>query len=290
MDKRAATCNHHDMDPRDLGDFLRHRRENLRPDEAGIPSGTGHRRTPGLRREEVAWLAGISANYYERLEQGRAARPSPQVLTSLGRALGLSETERAHLSRLAGQAPTALIGPDKEVPGGVLQLLERLGTVPAYVLDARYDIVAWNAMAAALITDFSLLPSGQRNVLRMSIADGDTLCGTRAGDEQEPVRQAAADLREAAARYPSDPELHRLIEDLAAHHPAFATTWARHDVRARPTLRKRINHAELGVLELDCQTLHVPGHDQRLVLYTAEAGSPSRDKLDQIELGLFDRV
>lgn len=290
MDKRAVACNYHGMNPRDLGDFLRHRRETLRPDEAGLPSGTGHRRTPGLRREEVAWLSGISTNYYERLEQARAARPSPQVLTSLGRALGLSETERAHLARLAGQAPTALVGPDEEVPDGVLRLLERLGTVPAYVLDARYDIVAWNAMAAALITDFSLLPSSQRNVLRMSITYGDTLCGTRVGDEHEPIRQAAADLREAAARYPSDPELHRLIEDLAAHDPAFAATWARHDVRARPTLRKRINHAELGVLELDCQTLHVPGHDQRVVLYTAEAGSPSRDKLDQIEFAVFDRV
>lgn len=290
VDKRFGPCDHLGMNHRDLADFLRHRREALRPDEAGIPFGTGHRRTPGLRREEVAWLAGISANYYERLEQARAARPSPQVLTSLGRALGLSETELTHLARLAGQAPTALVGPDKEVPGSVLRLLERLENVPAYVLDARYDVVAWNAMAAALITDFSLLPSGQRNVLRMSMTYGDTLCGTRVGDEQEPVRQAAADLREAAARYPSDPELHRLIEDLAAHDPVFAATWARHDVRARPTLRKRINHADLGVLDLDCQTLHVPGHDQRVVLYTAEAGSPSQDKLSQIELGVFDRV
>ena len=275
---------------RDLADFLRHRREALRPDEAGIPSGSGHRRTPGLRREEVAWLAGISANYYERLEQARAASPSSQVLTSLGRALRLSETERLHLARLAGQAPTALFGPDEEVPDGVLRLLDRLGSTPVCVLDARYDIVAWNAAAAALFTDFSLLPPGQRNVLRMSMGLDDATCASPAGEEHEPVRQAVASLRESAARYPSDPELHRLIDDLAAHSPAFAADWARHDVRATTTLRKRVEHAELGAIDLDCQTLHVPGHDQRVVLYTAEPGSPDEDKLDRLEAGLLERV
>ena len=278
------------MNPCELADFLRHRREDLRPEEAGLPSGTGHRRTPGLRREEVAWLAGISTNYYERLEQARAPRPSPQVLTSLGRALRLSETERLHLARLAGQAPTALVGPDKEVSDGVLRLLKRLGSVPAYVLDARYDIVAWNAMAAALFGDFSLLPSGQRNVLRMSMDPGYATCGTPVGEEHEPISQVAADLREAAARYPSDPELHQLIDDLATHNPAFASSWARHDVRARPTLRKHVEHAEFGELELDGQTLQVPDHDQRVVFYTAQAGSLDEGKLRRIEAICLDQV
>lgn len=278
------------MNHRDLADFLRHRREALRPDEAGIPSGSGRRRTPGLRREEVAWLAGISANYYERLEQARAASPSPQVLTSLGRALGLSEPERLHLARLAGQAPTAYGGPDERVPDGVLMLLERLGSVPAYVLNARYDIVAWNAVAAALFPDLPLLPPERRNVVRMSMEPGEAACGTPPGEERGPIRQAAADLREAAARYPSDPDLHRLIDDLVAHDPAFADDWTRHDVRATATLPKRVEHAKLGTLELVSQTLHVPGHDQRIVLYTAQPGSRSHAKLDRIVLGAFDPV
>ena len=290
MDNRAGTWNNVGMNGRDLADFLRHRREALQPDEAGLPSGAGRRRTPGLRREEVAWLAGISADYYERLEQARASSPSPQVLTSLGQALGLSETERLHLARLAGQAPAAFGGPDKEVPEGVLRLLERLGATPACVLDARYDIVAWNAAASALFTDFSLLPPRQRNVLRMSIGAGAATCATPAGYDDGFVRQAAADLREAAARYPSDPELHELIEDLSAHSPAFAASWSRHDVRAAPAPRKRIRHDELGVLDLDCQTLHVPGHDQRVVVYTAEPGSSDEGKLHRLEVGCLDRV
>ena len=290
MDNLVVAWDNQGMNSRDLGDFLRHRREDLRPEEAGLPSGIGHRRTPGLRREEVAWLAGISANYYERLEQARAPRPSPQVLTSLGRALRLSEQERLHLARLAGQAPTALVNPDKEVSDGVLRLLRRLGSVPAYVLDARYDIVAWNAMASALFGDFSLLPSGQRNVLRMSMDPDYATCGTPVGEENEPIRQVAADLREAAARYPSDPELHQLIDDLVTHDPAFASSWARHDVRARPTLHKRIYHAEFGELELDGQTLQVPGNDQRVVFYTAEPGSLHEDKLSRIEADCLARV
>lgn len=291
MDNLAVACDHYGMNERDLGDFLRHRREALRPSEAGLPSGAGRRRTPGLRREEVAWLAGISTNYYERLEQARAPRPSPQVLTSLGRALRLSEAERLHLTRLAGQAPAAFGGPDEEqVPDGVLRLLGRLGPVPAYVLDARYDVVAWNAAAAVLFPDLPLLQPGQRNVLRMWMSPGDTVCGTPAGEEHEPIRQFAADLRGTAARYPSDPELHRLIEDLAAYAPTFEASWSRHDVRATTTLHKRIEHADLGTLELDCETLHVPGLDQRIVFYTAEPGSPDEDKLRQIEAGRFDRA
>ena len=279
------------MNQRDLADFLRHRREALSPGEAGLASGGRRRRTPGLRREEVAWLAGISADYYERLEQARASRPSPQVLTSLGRALGLSEAERLHLARLAGQAPTAFGGPDEEgVPEGVLLLLGRLGSLPAYVLDARYDIVAWNGMAEALFPDFPSLPPGRRNVLRMLMDPEDTACGTPVGEGQEPIRQAAADLREAAARYPSDPELHRLIDDLNVQDPDFAANWSRHDVRAPTTLRKLVEHAEHGTLDLDCQTLRVPGHDYRIVLYTAEPGSPDGDKLDRISASLFDGV
>ena len=278
------------MNDRDLADFLRHRREALRPEEAGLYSGTRRRRTPGLRREEVAWLAGISTDYYERLEQARASSPSPQVLTSLGRALRLSESERLHLSRLAGQAPASFGGPDEEVPDGVLRLLEGLGSVPAYALNARYDVAAWNAAAERLFPGFPLLPPGRRNVLRMWMDPDETACATPVGEQHGPIHQVAAELRGAAARYPSDPELHRLIEDLSAHDAAFAADWARHDVRATTTVRKRVKHGDLGALELDCQTLHVPGHDHRIVLYTAEPGSPDRDMLDRLEAGRPQRA
>lgn len=262
-----------------LAEFLRQRREALAPDRAGVPPGPGRRRTPGLRREEVAWLAGISADYYERLEQARAQNPSPQVLSSLGRALQLSDEERLHVARLAGHAPTIVGASHGGVPDGVQLLLDRIGAVPAYVLDARYDVMAWNAPAARLFPDLVRLPPERRNVLRMWMHPGATACGAPAGTDREPVRQVAADLREAAARYPADQRLHELIEELAAHDPAFAEDWSRHDVRAATTLRKHVEHPSLGLLELDCQTLRIPGHDQRIVLYSAQPGSRDEAKL-----------
>ena len=175
------------------------------------------------------------------------------------------------------------------MPEGVLRLLERLGCTPAYVLDARYDIVAWNA-AAEVFPDIPVLPPGLRNVLRMWMSPGDTVCGTPAGEERESIRQVAADLREAAVRYPSGPELHQLIEDLSEYDPDFASGWSRHDVRVAQTLRKRVEHSELGTIGLDCETLRIPSHDQWIMLYTAEPGSPDEDKLARIEAAHLDRV
>lgn len=265
------------MNKRELADFLRRRREARRPGDVGLPHGAGRRRTPGLRREEVAWLAGVSTNYYERLEQARAPRPSAQVLAALGTALKLSEAESEHLARLAGQAPPVPEAAEP-VPPGVLQLLDRLGPVPAYVVDERHDIVAWNAVAASLITDFAQLPREERNALRLSMRG---VCSAPNG-ENHFARQAAAELRLAVARHPDDPALAALTREYAEFSTEFADSWRDHEVRPRPTLRKRIDHPHLGPLDLDCQTLQVPGQKHRLILLTAEPGTPTHNALEDL--------
>ncbi|RZQ60844.1 helix-turn-helix transcriptional regulator [Amycolatopsis suaedae] len=259
----------------ELADFLRRRREALRPEHvpATHPPGRRPRRTPGLRREEVATLAGVSVSYYERLEQARAPRPSPEVLAALSRALRLTAAEREHLARLAGQIPPGPANADRRpVLAEAQRLLDRLGPIPAYLVDERLDIVAWNPAAVALITDFGLLAPGERNVMRLSLRLGGTLCS---GADGEFVRQSAAQLRVASARHPADSAIGELVNELATHSREFAVSWRDHDVRPVPTLRKYLHHPRLGELELDHQTLKLPGSDLELVMYTAEPGSPS---------------
>jgi transcriptional regulator with XRE-family HTH domain len=268
----------------ELADFLRRRREALHPDQvAGThPRGRRARRTPGLRREEVAALAGVSTSYYERLEQARAPRPSPQVLAALGTALQLTTWEREHLARLAGQVPPSTHADRAPVPADARRLLHRLGPIPAYLVDDREDILAWNAAAAALITDFAQLPVDERNALRLSIRLADTLCSAPAGTEGAFARHAAAELRGTSARRPGDGAIAELVNAYAAHSPDFAAAWRNHDVRPRPALRKHLHHPELGELELERQTLLLPGTDLRLVIYTADPGSPDAAALARL--------
>lgn len=271
----------------ELADFLRRRRDALRPDQVPAtvahPPGRRARRTPGLRREEVATLAGVSVSYYERLEQARAPRPSPEVLAALSTALRLTTAEREHLARLAGQIPPGTNADREPVPADAHRMLDRLGPIPAYLVDERQDIVAWNRAAAALITDFGLLPAEERNAMRLSLRLSDTLCSEPPGAEGQFIRQSAAQLRAASARYPADRILGELVNELAAHSPDFATGWRDHDVRPIPTLRKHLNHPQLGELELERQTLLLPGSDLQLVMYTAEPGSPSAAALARLE-------
>jgi transcriptional regulator with XRE-family HTH domain len=274
------------MSRADLAHFLRRRREALRPDQVPVTAvHPSRRRTPGLRREEVAALAAVSVSYYERLEQARAPRPSPEVLAALGTALQLTVVEREHLARLAGQVPPGTNADRGPVPADAQRLLDRLGPIPAYLADERQDIVAWNAAAAALIADFGLLPVEERNTVRLSVRLGGTLCSAPAGSEGEFARQSAAELRAASVRYPADRVLGELVNEIAAQSPAFAAGWRDHDVRPRPTLRKYLHHPELGELELDRQTLLLPGTDLQLVMYTAEPGSPSAAALARLVHG-----
>ena len=262
------------MDRRQLADFLRSRRARVRPDDVGPHAGT-RRRTPGLRREEVARLAGISVDYYIRLEQARGPRPSRQVLGALARALRLDDDERAHLHHLAGEEPRPPAGPPRDVPPGILHLLDRLDDTPAFVTDAKYDVLAWNDLAAALIMDFSAVPERERNTLRRFAARGvDRL------DEGQRrfMRSAIADLRAAAGRYPGDPGIAGLVAELRAV-PEFAAMWDEHEVRLKRSAKKRIDHPIVGPMELHCDTLLVPDRDQRVVLYTATPGTPSHEAL-----------
>jgi transcriptional regulator with XRE-family HTH domain len=266
------------MNRAELADFLRGRRELVQPADVGLEAGQ-RRRTPGLRREEVARLAGMSVDYYIRLEQGRGPRPSRQMLGAIARALRLSDAERAYLHYLAGEVPGPAAGPPQDVRPGVLHLLDRLDDTPAMVCDAKYEVLAWNPLAAALITDFSALPAGRRNIMWRFFTDP----AARARHDPEGAwrfeRESVAGLRAAAARYPDDPGIRRLVDGLLAASEEFAALWAKHDVRVQQSARKRLRHPVVGWLELDCEALHIPERDQWVVLYTAAPGSPSYEAL-----------
>lgn len=271
------------MDRAQLAEFLRIRREQLRPSDVGLPAGL-RRRTPGLRREEVAGLATMSTDYYTRLEQGRGPRPSRPVLTGLARALRLSDDERDHLFRLAGEQPAPPPGPPAEVRTGVLRMLARLD-VPGLVLDAKYDVLAWNPLAAALIADFSAIPPRERNLLRLRFLAGSDQ-RDRFGDvaTKEFARETTADLRAATGRYPDDPSIAGLVADLLAGSEEFARIWAKHEVATQQSLCQTIYHPTVGQIDTICEVLVIPERDQRVVLYTAEPGSPSEDALRLLDV------
>ncbi|WP_017588967.1 helix-turn-helix transcriptional regulator [Nocardiopsis ganjiahuensis] len=268
------------MDRSELAGFLRDRRGRVQPADVGLEAGR-RRRTPGLRREEVAWLAGMSVDYYIRLEQARGPRPSRQVLGALARALRLTDDEHTHLLHLAGEAPTPP-GLSRDVPAGVLHLLDRLGDTPAVVLDAKFDVLAWNAMAAALFTDFSALPARERNLLRWHLSDGASV--TDPGDADRIVREMVADLRAAAGRHTDDPGLPALVAELAEQSERFAHLWSDREIKVQRSSVHRMLHPVVGPLELDSQALMVSCADQRLLFYTAAPGTPSHDALQLLRV------
>ncbi|MDX3074494.1 helix-turn-helix transcriptional regulator [Streptomyces sp. NPDC088354] len=267
------------MDRRELGDFLRSRRERISPAEVGLPAGT-RRRTPGLRREEAAQLAFISTEYYTRLEQARAPRPSREVLAGLSRALRLSDAERDHLHHLALGAPAAPpAGPPREVRQSILDLLDRLPDAAAMVMSAMYEVIAWNDLAAALLEDFSALPRRDRNLVRrLFLGTGDRrLYGL--SDVEAFARFSTHRLRAAAARYPDDPEVSGLVAELLAGSEEFTRLWESHDVTGELTLRKTLRHPLVGAVTVNCDVLDLSDRDQHVVIYTADPGSPAEEAL-----------
>ncbi|WP_433057439.1 helix-turn-helix transcriptional regulator [Dactylosporangium sp. CS-033363] len=257
-----------------LAEFLKDRRARVRPADAGLPAGT-RRRTPGLRREEVARLAGISVDYYARLEQARGPRPSRQVLGALGRALRLFEDERAYLFQLAGEQPGPPAGPSQVVPAGILHLLERLDDTPAFVIDAKYDILAWNRMAVRLMGE----PPAERNMIWNAFCGPMPITADSPGEVQTFAQESVADLRAASARYPDDEGIRGLIARLHAGSPEFTRRWDQHRVCVRRTTLKVLTHPEYGELHLECQVLHADDSGQRVVFYTAAPGSRTADVL-----------
>ncbi|WP_188197742.1 helix-turn-helix transcriptional regulator [Nonomuraea sp. SYSU D8015] len=263
----------------DLNDFLRTRRARLQPEEVGLSPGLGKRRVPGLRREELAHLAGISVDYYIRLEQGRCDSVSQAVLDAVATALRLTDDERVHLHQLAKPAHTrAGAARPQKVRPGLRQLLHALPTSPAFVFGRRMDILAWNPLACALISDFAALPTRKRNLARLILLDENVkhLYPNR----EQVVSDTVGHLRIDAGRYPDDPELAALIGELLMHSEEFRRHWAMHTVQRKTHGVKEFRHQLFGDFTLTYETLHLPDDpDQLLTIYTAEPGSRADDNL-----------
>jgi transcriptional regulator with XRE-family HTH domain len=260
----------------ELAEFLRTRRARLRPADVGLPDGI-RRRTPGLRRQEVAQLAGVSVDYYVRLEQARGPHPSRQVLSALARALMLTRDERAYLFRIAGESPPPVAGPSRELTPALRYLLDSLPDTPAYVVDAKYDVLAWNALATCFIGDLSAVPESDRNMIRWMFRQPDTDVQWSEADALRFARGSVADLRAAYARYPGDRGIEGLVTELLGTSRRFAQMWAAHEVEERRRIVKRVKHPDAGPLEFECQVLYVPDADQRLIVYCAAPGSPTQE-------------
>ncbi|MEU2424075.1 helix-turn-helix domain-containing protein [Streptomyces sp. NPDC007851] len=262
-----------------LGAFLQARRAQLTPQECGLPEADTPRRVAGLRREEVARLAAISVDHYTRLEQGRALA-SASVLVTLVRALRLDDDQKTYLYELAARsgARPRRRRAAQQVRPAMRRLLGRLTDAPALVLGRRLDILAWNQAATALYTDFAAVPADRRNYVYLLFTDP-VVRELHAAWEHD-ARDAVAALRTVAAADPDDPELARLVGTLTIRDPDFRTWWAEHRGNGAGYGTKHYRHPLVGDLTLDCDTWTSPdGSGQRLMVLTAETGTPSHDAL-----------
>ncbi|MFI7120507.1 helix-turn-helix transcriptional regulator [Amycolatopsis sp. NPDC049868] len=263
----------------ELAAFLRTRRERLDPDEFGLPSRRRSRRTPGLRREEVAELAAVSVDYIVRLEQARGLRPSADVVEALARALRLAPDERAYLFDLARQRPRDDGKLATTAAPALARLVADLSPLPAMLMNHRYDILAWNDEMARLLVDFGTLPPSQRNSMWLCLKH--PKIHEFYADRERVVREGIAHLRAAWAAHPDDQGLTELIAEFTADEE-FARLWAERDVKVNGRGRKVMRHPEAGVVELDYEVL-IPLEDQgqRLVIYRAMT-EESRLALDRL--------
>jgi transcriptional regulator with XRE-family HTH domain len=271
-----------------FGALLRAWRDRLSPADAGFTVTDG-RRAPGLRREELAQLAGLSVDYVLRLEQGRAKNPSAQVVGALARALQLSRAERDQLYRSAGLLPPRDGTVSAHVPPGIQRLAARLGDVPIGVFTADWTLVWWNTMWSALHGDPAVLPAAERNLARALFGNGAaraSMLPVQSERGQDAFAESiVADLKDAVSRYPRDVQLDRLVQELREVSDAFAHHWATQTAAAQHTTdRKTIRHPEIGDILLDCDVLIVPGADLRMVTYTAATGSSEAGKMDLLRV------
>lgn len=270
------------LDPKaDLGAFLRSRRARVRPETTGLPS-YGRRRVPGLRREELAQLAGVSVAYYTRFEQGRAENVSAQIVDAVAAALVLDEDERDYLNRLVEAAgrrrPPTAAEPAQHVRPGLRRLLDSIPDTPAFVVGRRTDVLAWNALAATLLTDFDDLPPEHRNKAWLVFRHAEVR--SRFANWEVKARDIVAYLRMDAARHPGDPALAALVAELSEDSADFRELWDEHEVRDKTHGGYHLRHPEVGEFTLAYESLTLPGDpDQTLITYTAEAGSPSEAAL-----------
>lgn len=265
------------MGSKELGDFLRARRTELSPSAVGLPGTGSRRRVDGLRREEVAALASISTDFYTRIEQGRRLA-STEVLDTIARVLRLGDDERAYMFELCGKEVRPSLRSPQQVQPQLRRLLDDLATTPAIILGRRTDILAWNAMAAVLFTDFALLRPEDRNFVRLVFCDP----GVRAlyPRWEYAARNGVAQLRMEAAKYPDDPELANLVRELSARNQDFRRWWTAHHVAVRGSGSNAVRHPAVGDLTLDWSSLTCNADpDQQLFSWTAEPGSPSEEAL-----------
>jgi transcriptional regulator with XRE-family HTH domain len=273
---------------RDLGEFLRSRRARLTPEDVGLTS-YGARRVPGLRREELAMLAGVSATYYTRLEQGQSVNASDSVIEALGRALGLDADERAHLRDLARPASPKRWQPPPPVTvrARTRTLIDAMGEVPAVLMGRASEVLAWNRLGHALVAghvpfDAPLEESDRPNLTRMLFLDPHTRALYADWDEE--AERAVASLRLVAGRFQEDRDLAELIGELSIASDAFASLWAGHPVANCTSGTKRISHPEVGEVHLGFEVLHLPdGGGHRLLTYTADPDTPARHTLDLLD-------
>lgn len=231
-------------------------------------------------------LAGISVDYVVRLEQGRGPRPSVQVLQALARTLRLTPDERDHLFHLSGTEPPTPEQIDTYVRPSTQRLLHRITDLPAMVIDAKGDLLAWNDLALALLGDVTALPSGQRNFARLAFlsASPPRVVYDSGADAERAEEQTVADLRAAAARYPDDRDLVSLIEDLRRDSTTFERLWNQTRVATRRSSTKTFDHPEVGRITLDCDVAVLPDTDQRLIVYSAEPHTPDAEALDLLRV------
>jgi transcriptional regulator with XRE-family HTH domain len=253
----------------DLAASLRAWRDRLSPAEADA-----RRRAPGLRRQEVADLAGLSVGYLTRLEQGRATHPSPLVLSALARALRLTTDEREHLFRLAGHAPPSADRMNRHVTPSVRRLLDRLHDLPVLVYDAAWEIVEMNPLGAALLGE-----PEDRNIARGHFTGDQSRVVWTEKEGSNFEAGIVSDLRVASARFPADERLASLIEELRRDSPRFAELWDERPAAVHTTARKTLVHPQAGRLTLDCDVLLVHGTDLRIIVYSAPPGSADADAL-----------
>ncbi|WSQ13707.1 helix-turn-helix transcriptional regulator [Streptomyces sp. NBC_01231] len=262
----------------ELGEFLKARRAELSPRTVGLPDAGGSRRVPGLRREEVAQLSGISTDRYTRLEQGRASVPTP-VLAALVRVLHLDDDQRDHLFALAaGDECAPRRRPAQKVQPQLRRLLDELTATPALILGRHMDILAWNALAAALLTDFERVPEKKRNYARLAFTD--PAFRELYLDWRTIARSCVAHLRVEAAKCPGDPGLAALVGELSVADADFRQWWAGRPVVGLRVGTKRLRHPLAGDLSLDWDSLtSTADPQQQLVIMTPEPGTPSHDGL-----------
>ncbi|WP_328498233.1 helix-turn-helix transcriptional regulator [Streptomyces sp. NBC_00414] len=266
----------------ELGRFLRARRTQTSPRSAGLTPGPGVRRTPGLRREELATLAGVSIDYYTRMERGKETRPSPAVVDALARALQLDDAEHEHLRDLAVHAARRTSrpapAPSRTVRPQLRLLLETVRPSPAYVVSRSMDVLAHNPGGLALYAGIEEWPSTRRNLGRylfLHPAAREVL-----PDWDNQIRHCVARLRALAGTDPDAPDLTQLVGELLLKSPAFAGLWERYDVTGRKVTTKTFQHPQVGRITLAFQGMALegtPGH--RLGVYTAEPGTPDHDAM-----------